>query len=75
MFNEFDIDFEVKKLKEKRELEDNYKLEEDKINYEYKVKCDAIDNRIKELKSLKKGLIWQQYKQQLLDLRTKYKKI
>jgi hypothetical protein len=69
---DFDMDFEVKKLKAKKAIEDKCKLEEDLINNEYKLKCEAIDNKIKELQFLKKVRLFQEYKKALLEHRTKY---
>ena len=72
---EFDLNSEVKKLMIKKNIEEKKKIEEQLIEEEFRIKCEAIDAKIKELNTLKKGQIWKERKEALLAVQEKYQKL
>jgi hypothetical protein len=72
---EFDLNSEVKKLMIKKNIEEKKKIEEQLIEEEFRIKCEAIDAKIKELNTLKKGQIRRERKEALLAVQEKYQKL
>jgi hypothetical protein len=69
---DLDMDAEIEKLKRKKLLFQEFKQKEQEIIDDYKTKCEIIDQKVRELQSLKGGKYRIEYKQALIDLRTKY---